>query len=507
MSTTALIILDGYGYSTTLKGNAVANAKTPCMDTLLKKYPKTLINASGEYVGLPDGQMGNSEVGHLNLGAGRVVYQDITRIDKEIREGQFVTNLAFLKAIENCKEHNTALHLMGLLSDGGVHSEVRHLYELIKLAKAKGLTKVYIHCFLDGRDVAPNSAVHFIEELQEEIKKIGVGKIATAIGRYYIMDRDNRWDRVKKGYDMLMDGVGIKTNNILNAVKKSYEANVFDEFVEPIVLNDYEGVKENDSIIFFNFRTDRAREITRAVTFEDFDKFERETGYRKTCYVCMTEYDANFNNVMIAFGPKSLKNTLGEYLAKNGKTQARVAETEKYAHVTFFFNGGVETPNVNEKRYLIPSPKVATYDLQPEMSAYEVTDQVLKVLDAGVDVLILNFANCDMVGHTGKYDCAVKAVETVDECLSNVLDKILSGGGQAIVTADHGNAEKMLQDDGSVCTSHTTNPVPLVVVGDRYKDAKLRKDGKLADVAPTLLYMMEMPIPVEMEGNVLIQEK
>ncbi len=507
MSTTALIILDGYGYSTTLKGNAVANAKTPCMDTLLKKYPNTLINASGEYVGLPDGQMGNSEVGHLNLGAGRVVYQDITRIDKEIREGQFVTNLAFLKAIENCKEHNTALHLMGLLSDGGVHSEVRHLYELIKLAKAKGLTKVYIHCFLDGRDVAPNSAVHFIEELQEEIKKIGVGKIATAIGRYYIMDRDNRWDRVKKGYDMLMDGVGIKTNNILNAVKKSYEANVFDEFVEPIVLNDYEGVKENDSIIFFNFRTDRAREITRAVTFEDFDKFERETGYRKTCYVCMTEYDANFNNVMIAFGPKSLKNTLGEYLAKNGKTQARVAETEKYAHVTFFFNGGVETPNVNEKRYLIPSPKVATYDLQPEMSAYEVTDQVLKVLDAGVDVLILNFANCDMVGHTGKYDCAVKAVETVDECLSNVLDKILSGGGQAIVTADHGNAEKMLQDDGSVCTSHTTNPVPLVVVGDRYKDAKLRKDGKLADVAPTLLYMMEMPIPVEMEGNVLIQEK
>ena len=507
MSTTALIILDGYGYSTTLKGNAVANAKTPCMDTLLKKYPNTLINASGEYVGLPDGQMGNSEVGHLNLGAGRVVYQDITRIDKEIREGQFVTNLAFLKAIENCKEHNTALHLMGLLSDGGVHSEVRHLYELIKLAKAKGLTKVYIHCFLDGRDVAPNSAVHFIEELQEEIKKIGVGKIATAIGRYYIMDRDNRWDRVKKGYDMLMDGVGIKTNNILNAVKKSYEANVFDEFVEPIVLNDYEGVKENDYIIFFNFRTDRAREITRAVTFEDFDKFERETGYRKTCYVCMTEYDANFNNVMIAFGPKSLKNTLGEYLAKNGKTQARVAETEKYAHVTFFFNGGVETPNVNEKRYLIPSPKVATYDLQPEMSAYEVTDQVLKVLDAGVDVLILNFANCDMVGHTGKYDCAVKAVETVDECLSNVLDKILSGGGQAIVTADHGNAEKMLQDDGSVCTSHTTNPVPLVVVGDRYKDAKLRKDGKLADVAPTLLYMMEMPIPVEMEGNVLIQEK
>lgn len=507
MSTTALIILDGYGYSTTLKGNAVANAKTPCMDTLLKKYPNTLINASGEYVGLPDGQMGNSEVGHLNLGAGRVVYQDITRIDKEIREGQFVTNLAFLKAIENCKEHNTALHLMGLLSDGGVHSEVRHLYELIKLAKAKGLTKVYIHCFLDGRDVAPNSAVHFIEELQEEIKKIGVGKIATAIGRYYIMDRDNRWDRVKKGYDMLMDGVGTKTNNILNAVKKSYEANVFDEFVEPIVLNDYEGVKEDDSIIFFNFRTDRAREITRAVTFEDFDKFERETGYRKTCYVCMTEYDANFNNVMIAFGPKSLKNTLGEYLAKNGKTQARVAETEKYAHVTFFFNGGVETPNVNEKRYLIPSPKVATYDLQPEMSAYEVTDQVLKVLDAGVDVLILNFANCDMVGHTGKYDCAVKAVETVDECLSNVLDKILSGGGQAIVTADHGNAEKMLQDDGSVCTSHTTNPVPLVVVGDRYKDAKLRKDGKLADVAPTLLYMMEMPIPVEMEGNVLIQEK
>ena len=507
MSTTALIILDGYGYSQNTRGNAVAKAKTPCMDTIVKKYPNTLINASGEYVGLPNGQMGNSEVGHLNLGAGRIVYQDITRIDKEIKEGQFFTNLAFLKAIENCKQHNSALHLMGLLSDGGVHSEIRHLFELIKLAKAKNLSKVYIHCFLDGRDVSPTSAVSFIQELQDEIKQIGTGVIATAIGRYYIMDRDNRWERVEKGYNLLMNGIGKKTNDILASVKESYNKGITDEFVEPIALNSYEGVKENDSIIFYNFRTDRAREITRAVTFPDFDKFDRVGGYKKTCYVCMTEYDASFDNVLVAFGPKCLSNTLGEYLSKNGKTQARIAETEKYAHVTFFFNGGVETPNLNEFRYLIPSPKVATYDLQPEMSAYEVTDKVLEVLDNGIDVLILNFANCDMVGHTGKFDCAVKAVETVDECLNKVLDKILSLGGQAIVTADHGNAEKMLQEDGSACTSHTTNPVPLVVVSDKYKDVKLRKDGKLADVAPTLLYMMDMPIPAEMEGNILIQSK
>ncbi len=507
MSTTALIILDGYGYSNKIKGNAVKNAKTPCMDELMKKYPHTLINASGNYVGLPDGQMGNSEVGHLNIGAGRIVYQDITRIDKEIKEGQFNTNLAFLKAIENCKKNNSALHLMGLLSDGGVHSSNEHLYALLRLAKLKDVKKVYVHCFLDGRDVPPTSGTKYIDELASQIKNIGVGTIATAIGRYYIMDRDNRWERVEKGYNLVMNGVGDKVDNISVAVAKSYAKGITDEFVEPICYSGYDGVKENDSIIFFNYRSDRAREITRAITFENFDAFERIGGYRKTVYVCMTEYDASFDNVLIAFAPKTLINTLGEYLAKNGKTQARIAETEKYAHVTFFFNGGVEAPNINEKRYLIPSPKVATYDMQPEMSAREVTAKALEVLDKGVDVLILNFANCDMVGHTGVYDCAVKAVETVDECLAQLINKILEDGGNAIVTADHGNAEQMLFADGTVCTSHTTNLVPLVVVGEKFKNAKLIKNGKLADIAPTLLTLMDLPIPQEMDGDILIENR
>ena len=506
MSTTALIILDGYGYSTTANGNACKVANTPYMDMLMKKYPNTLINASGEYVGLPDGQMGNSEVGHLNIGAGRVVYQDITRIDKAIRENQFFTNIAFLKAIENCKKYGTALHLMGLLSDGGVHSSINHLFALLKLAKFCGLTKVYVHCFLDGRDVPPTSGTKYIDMLQAEINKLGVGKIASVIGRYYIMDRDNRWERVEKGYNLVVNAQGSVSNNILQSVLDSYDKGIVDEFVEPIVAEDYPGVKENDSVIFFNYRSDRAREITKALTFPEFDCFDRVGGYKDIVYVCMTEYDASFDNVLVAFEPKSLENTLGEYLSKNGKTQARIAETEKYAHVTFFFNGGVEKPNLNEERYLVPSPKVATYDLQPEMSANEVTEKTLEVLDKGVDVLILNFANCDMVGHTGKFDCAVQAVEMVDSCLQRVLDKILADGGSAIVTADHGNAEQMSFDDGSVCTSHTTNLVPLIVAGDKFKGVKLAKGGKLADIAPTLLYMMDMPIPAEMEGDILISE-
>jgi len=506
MKTTALIILDGYGYSTTKKGNAIEGAKTPFIDSLMKKYPNTLINASGEFVGLPDGQMGNSEVGHLNIGAGRIVYQDITRIDKDIKEGLFNTNIAFLKAIDNCKQNNSALHLMGLLSDGGVQSNINHLFALLKLAKSNNLNKVYVHCFLDGRDVPPTSAINYVEKLQAEINQIGVGQIATAVGRFYIMDRDNRWERVEKGYNLVINAMGTKTNSVASSITDSYANGIKDEFVEPICHIDYEGVNNNDSIIFFNFRSDRAREITRAITVDTFDNFDRIGGKKNVTYVCMTEYDASFENIEIAFAPKSLDNTLGEYLAKVGKTQARVAETEKYAHVTFFFNGGVEKPNLNEDRYLIPSPKVATYDLKPEMSAYEVTEKTLEVLDKGVDCLILNFANCDMVGHTGKYDCAVKAVETVDTCLEKVVNKILELGGNAIVTADHGNAETMTFEDGSVCTSHTTNLVPLIVVGEEFKNSKLIKNGKLADIAPTLLTMMNLPIPKEMEGDIIIAE-
>ena len=505
MSTNAIIILDGYGYSKSILGNAVEKANTPVMDKLLKENPNTLINASGLFVGLPDGQMGNSEVGHLNIGAGRIVYQDITRIDNDINNGDFDKNNSFLKAIENCKRNNSSLHLMGLLSDGGVHSKIEHLFAILKLAKKEGLEKVYIHAFLDGRDVPPKSACKYIDMLQNQINEIGVGNIVSAIGRYNIMDRDNRWERVQKGYNMLMEGIGKTTDNIVSAIQESYANGVIDEFVEPIVLEGYNGVMQNDSIIFFNYRSDRAREITRAITFEDFDKFERVGGFKKVCYVCMTQYDETFEHLLVAFAPQRLDNTLGEYLAKIGKTQARVAETEKYAHVTFFFNGGVEIPNKNESRYLIASPKVATYDLKPEMSAYEVTDKVLEVLENGVDVLILNFANCDMVGHTGDFDAAVRAVESVDECLGKVLDKISQLNGNAIVTADHGNAEQMLFDDGGVCTSHTTNLVPLIIFGENYKNVKLKEDGKLADIAPTLLYMMGEKIPAEMTGEVLIK--
>ena len=503
--TDALIIMDGFGYRKDAQGNAVYSASTPFIDSLFATAPHTFIEASGRAVGLPTGQMGNSEVGHLNLGAGRVVYQDITKIDKSIEDGDFFTNEAFLGAVENCKKHDSALHLVGLLSNGGVHSLNTHLYALLSLAKKNGLEKVFVHCITDGRDVAPDSAINFVSEAMDKTEEIGVGMVATVVGRYYYMDRDNRWERVKEGYDCVFAGVGKTYPCAKCGVKASYEAGILDEFIKPIVVKGYEGVKENDSVIFYNFRSDRAREITRAVVYPDFNLFERAGGYKKTFYVCMTQYDATFENVHVAFGPKSIKNTLGEYLASCGKVQARVAETEKYAHVTFFFNGGVEQPNENEKRVLVASPKVATYDLKPEMSAYEVTEKAIETIDEGIDALILNYANCDMVGHTGVFDAAVKAVETVDTCLEKLVKKVLSTGGTCLITADHGNAELMVNADGSICTAHTTNIVPFFVVGEKYKNAQLKESGALCDVAPTLLSVMDLEIPQEMEGKSLIK--
>lgn len=502
--TDAIIIMDGFGKRDVELGNAVLSAGTPYINGLFAEYPSTFIEASGRAVGLPAGQMGNSEVGHLNLGAGRVVYQDITKIDKAIEDGDFFENEAFLGAIDNVKKNGSALHLVGLLSDGGVHSMNTHLYALLELTKRKGVENVYVHCVTDGRDVPPDSAFSYVEQLVAKTEELGVGKIGCVVGRYYYMDRDNRWERVKKGYDGVFAGVGNHFPCAICGIKASYENKVYDEFIEPIVVGDYKGVNENDSIIFYNFRSDRAREISRAAIYEDFDGFEREGGYKKVFYVGMTQYDTTFTGIHTAFKPRELKNTLGEYLAKKGYTQARVAETEKYAHVTFFFNGGVEQPNENEQRVLVASPKVATYDLQPEMSAPEVTQKALEVV-GNVDVLILNFANCDMVGHTGVFDAAVKAVKTVDECLSKLVPAILATGGTALVTADHGNAEQMCFEDGSPCTAHTTNLVPFIVAGDKYKGATLAESGALCDVAPTLLDVMGVAKPEEMEGNSLIK--
>lgn len=502
--TTALIILDGYGHTKERRGNAILAARTPVMDRLKKSYPFTIIEASGLAVGLPSGQMGNSEVGHLNLGAGRVVYQDITAIDKAIADGDFFKNTAFIGAMENCRKNSSALHLVGLLSDGGVHSSILHLFALLDLAKKQGLRKVFLHCLTDGRDVSPTSGVRFIESAEKKLAEIGIGKIATVCGRYYFMDRDNRWDRVERAYNMFANGEAEKFKTADAAIRKSYADGITDEFVTPKVIGDYAGIFENDSIIFFNFRSDRAREITRALTEKNFDIFARRRGFVKTYYVCMTQYDETFKNVYIAFPPRTLKNTLGEYLSKIGKTQTRLAETEKYAHVTFFFNGGVEKPNKGERRVLVPSPKVATYDLQPEMSAPEVRDMAILEIEKGVDFLIVNFANSDMVGHTGNFEAAVKAVEAVDECLGEIIEKLKSKNGQAIVTADHGNSDKMLEEDGSACTSHSTNPVPFVLVSERFKRHKLRSGGCLADVAPTLLEIADIETPREMEGNSLI---
>ena len=499
----ALIILDGFGNNPSDYGNAIHAAKTPNLDKLFETCPHTLIGASGMDVGLPDGQMGNSEVGHTNIGAGRVVYQELTRITKSISDGDFFQNEALCGAVENCKKNGSALHLMGLLSDGGVHSHNKHLYGLLELAKRAGLEKVYVHCFMDGRDVPPSSGKEYVEELMAKMKEIGVGKIASVMGRYYAMDRDNRWERVEKAYAAMVYGEGETAECPVCAMEKSYAADVTDEFVVPVVCDKDGCIRENDSVIFFNFRPDRAREITRTLVDPDFAGFERRNGFFPLYFVCMTQYDAAMPNVHVAFKPQSLANTFGQYISDHGLTQLRIAETEKYAHVTFFFNGGVEAPCKNEDRALIASPKVATYDLKPEMSAYEVTDELLTRLDSGkYEVVILNFANCDMVGHTGVFEAAVSAVEAVDTCLGKVVDKILSMGGRALITADHGNADQMYEPDGSPFTAHTTNPVPLLLVGDGTHT--LKEGGRLADLAPTMLEMLGLPQPAEMDGKSLL---
>ena len=498
-----LIIMDGYGCNSAVEGNAIKAVPNKYIDEILEKYPSTELNASGMAVGLPDGQMGNSEVGHTNIGAGRIVYQELTRITKSIADGDFFENEALNGAVENCKKNNSALHLMGLLSDGGVHSHINHLYGLLNLAKKAGLTEVYVHCLLDGRDVPPASAKDYIAALEKEMEKIGVGKIATLSGRYYAMDRDNRWERVEKAYNALICGNELTAKNAAEAIEASYKAEVVDEFVLPVAIEGTKRISENDSVIFFNFRPDRAREITRTFVDDDFSGFKRERF--NLYYVCMTQYDATMPNVKVAFKPQKLTNTFGEYISKQGLTQLRIAETEKYAHVTFFFNGGVEQEFDNEDRALIPSPKVATYDLQPEMSAVQVKDEVLKrIASDKYDVIILNYANCDMVGHTGVFDAAVKAVETVDACVKETVEAVLQKGGVALITADHGNADVMFNDEEGIVTAHTTNPVPFVICGNG--DFKLKDGGCLADICPTMLDIMGLPKPEEMSGTSLIEK-
>ena len=501
-----LCIMDGFGINEAEKGNAIKAANTPCLDKLFATYPNTLLSASGMAVGLPDGQMGNSEVGHTNIGAGRIVYQELTRITKSIQDGDFFENEALVAAVENAKKNNTALHIMGLVSDGGVHSHNSHIYAIAELAKRMGLEHVFVHCFLDGRDVPPASGKDFVKDMQDELSKIGVGKIATVMGRYYAMDRDNRWDRVEKAYNAMVLGKGETAACGVCAVENSYKNDVTDEFVLPTVVTENGApvatISAGDSVIFANFRPDRARQITRTFVDPDFDGFERD--YFPLHFVCMTQYDKTMPNVSVAFRPQTLDNTLGEYLSKQGLSQLRIAETEKYAHVTFFFNGGVEKVSEGEDRALINSPKVATYDLKPEMSAYEVTDKLMEKLDNGdLDVIILNYANCDMVGHTGVMESAIKAVETVDTCVGKVADKILSMGGAMLVTADHGNADQLIdpETDGAF-TAHTTFPVPFIVIG--CDDISLREGGVLADIAPTMLDILGLDKPQEMTGESLL---
>ena len=493
--------MDGFGLEGPSAGNAVVNAPTPNLDRIFRDFPGCRLSASGLDVGLPEGQMGNSEVGHTNMGAGRVVFQDLPHISRDIESGEFFKNPAYLEAMSNCREWGSALHLMGLLSDGGVHSHITHLFALLKMAKEQGLEKVYVHCFLDGRDVPPSSGKSYVEQLQAEIQKLGVGQIATVMGRYYAMDRDKRWDRVQKAYDAIACGEGTFEADAAEAVQKSYDAGVTDEFVVPVVCVKNAQVRDNDSIIFFNFRPDRAREISRCFVDEDFTDIQRRTGFLSVDFVCTTEYDATLPNVTVAYPHQKLVNTFGEYISKLGLTQLRIAETEKYAHVTFFFNGGVEEVFPGEDRCLIPSPKVATYDLQPEMSAYQVTEEAVKRIESGAyDVVILNFANCDMVGHTGVYDAACKAVSTVDECVNRVVEATSKMGGVSLITADHGNAERMSDANGEPFTAHTTNLVPFYIVG---ASVQLR-DGRLADIAPTMLDLMGLEKPSEMDGKTLI---
>lgn len=497
-----LTILDGFGINSA-DGNAIKAAKRPNLDKIFSSNPITQIGASGMDVGLPDGQMGNSEVGHTNIGAGRIVYQELTRITKTINENKLKDNEAIVAAMDNALEKGTSLHLMGLLSDGGVHSHNSHLYGILELAKKKGLKKVFIHAFLDGRDVPPSSAADYIKECIVKIEEIGVGKIATVMGRYYAMDRDNRWERVEKAYAAMVYGEGVQADCPVYAVENSYKDGVTDEFVVPCFIKGGETIKENDSVIFFNFRPDRAREITRTLVDPEFTGFERKNGLFPLKYVCMTQYDATMPNVDVAFKPQILKNTLGEYISNMGMAQLRIAETEKYAHVTFFFNGGVEKQYPGEDRILVKSPAVATYDLQPEMSAYEVTDKLIPAIKSGkYDVIILNFANCDMVGHTGVFEAAVKAVEAVDACVGRVVDAVREMDGVVIITADHGNADKMIDTDGEPFTAHTTNPVPFCVIG---YDCELREGGRLADIAPTMLHILGIPQPEEMDGKSIIK--
>ncbi len=504
-----LMILDGWGISPDTANNAVALANTPNLDALIAEYPHTQIRTSGMAVGLPDGQMGNSEVGHLNIGAGRVVYQDLTRISKAIADGDFFTNPVLLDCIARTKASGGRLHLAGLLSDGGVHSHNTHLYGLLELAKKEDVREVFIHCLLDGRDTPPQSGAAYLAELETEISRIDIGRIATVMGRYYAMDRDNRWDRVDKAYSAIVSGKGECRVSAAEAISLSYSAGVHDEFVIPCVIcadNAPVGtVQDNDGFIFFNFRSDRAREITRALALDDFDGFDRNKRPQLASFICMTEYDATFG-LPIAFGPEELANILSQVLAKAGRMQLRIAETEKYAHVTFFFNGGVEEPYPGEERCLIPSPKeVATYDQKPEMSAFPVTEELLSRIDEDkYDVIVLNLANCDMVGHTGIIPAAIKAVEAVDACVGMLVAKVREKEGAALITADHGNAEQMRDENGAPFTAHTTNPVWFVVVDDTRKGATLREGGRLADIAPTILKMLGIEQPREMTGESLL---
>jgi 2,3-bisphosphoglycerate-independent phosphoglycerate mutase len=513
---TVLLILDGYGLNPVKEYNAIALAKTPVMDKLMAEYPFVPGYASGLSVGLPDGQMGNSEVGHMNMGAGRIVYQDLTRITKSINDGDFFENPELLRAVENCKKNNSALHMYGLLSDGGVHSHITHVYGLLELAKRAGLEKVYVHCFLDGRDTPPASGKSYMEQLQAKMDEIGIGKIASVHGRYYAMDRDNNWDRVEKAYDALVYGEGIKAENALDAVQKSYDDGVTDEFVVPTVITEngepVATIKANDSIIFFNFRPDRAREITRTFCCDDFTGFERRNGRFPLTYVCFTNYDVTIPNKTVAFEKVKLTNTFGEWLAANGMKQARIAETEKYAHVTFFFNGGKEEPNEGEDRILVDSPKyVPTYDKKPRMSAYTVCDEICKAVtakdendNAKYDVIIANFANPDMVGHTADLDAAVHAIEVIDECVGEIVEFIKEVDGQMFICADHGNAEQLVNyETGKPHTAHTTNPVPFIIV-NADPSYKLKENGCLADIVPTMIDMMGMQKPAEMTGESLL---
>lgn len=500
----ALIIMDGYGLNSTTEGNAIYEAKTPYLDGYFKDYPNSQLLASGLSVGLPDGQMGNSEVGHTNIGAGRVVYQMLVKITKDIEDGVFFENKALVDAMNAAKTSGNALHLMGLLSDGGVHSHQKHLVGLLEMANKMGLKKVYVHTFHDGRDVPPTSGVGFMEELVADMERIGTGKVATISGRYYAMDRDNAWDRVEKAYNAMVMGEGNTADDPVSAIKKSYDDGVTDEFIVPTVIDKDGMIKEGDSVIMFNFRPDRARQITRTFVDPMFDGFVRKKGYFNLNFVCMAQYDAQMPNVTVAYPPEQLNMTFGEYVSKLGMTQLRIAETQKYAHVTFFFNGGEERQFEGEDRILIKSPDVATFDMKPEMSAPEVCEAVCKAIDEDkYDVIILNYANCDMVGHTGIMEAAVQAVEAVDTCVGKTVEKILEKGGKAIITADHGNADCLIDPETKdVFTAHTTNPVPMIVIGEG--DVKV-KDGKLCDLCPTMLDMMGVEKPSEMTGESLIE--